>query len=103
MKNIRLCMVSLMKSLLFQSLLSNYGKDPSSQVIKRGLLYQQRDKLFSRWKERYFILTRDYLHCFRRATGHDRITEMGQFLFKIKLNDVVKVEWENKKTYSTSK
>ncbi|KAF5290784.1 hypothetical protein FQA39_LY14627 [Lamprigera yunnana] len=84
-----------------QSLLpSNYGKD-SVHAIKKGLLWQQRDKLFSRWKERYFILTRDYLHCFRRASGSDRISEMGQFLFKIKLVDVDRVEWENKKTYST--
>ncbi|XP_060517700.1 uncharacterized protein LOC132696724 isoform X2 [Cylas formicarius] len=85
-----------------QSLLStsNYGKE-STHAIKRGLLWQQRDKLFSRWKERYFILTRDYLHCFRRASGADRISEMGQFLFKVKLVDVDKVEWENKKTYST--
>lgn len=86
---------------LFQSLLSssNYGKD-STHAIKRGLLWQQRDKLFSRWKERYFILTRDYLHCFRRASGADRISEMGQFLFKVKLVDVDRVEWENKRTYS---
>lgn len=85
-----------------QSLLStnNYGKE-STHAIKRGLLWQQRDKLFSRWKERYFILTRDYLHCFRRASGADRISEMGQFLFKVKLVDVDRVEWENKKTYST--
>lgn len=84
---------------LLQSLLPlNFG--PSS-AIKRGLLWQQRDKLFSRWKERYFILTRDYLHCFRRASGTDRISEMGQFLFKVKLVDVDRIEWENKKTYST--
>uniref|UniRef100_A0AAR5PFU9 PH domain-containing protein n=1 Tax=Dendroctonus ponderosae TaxID=77166 RepID=A0AAR5PFU9_DENPD len=85
-----------------QSLLStsNYGKE-ATHAIKRGLLWQQRDKLFSRWKERYFILTRDYLHCFRRASGADRISEMGQFLFKVKLVDVDRVEWENKKTYST--
>lgn len=86
----------------FQSLLppSSYAKD-SFSAIKRGLLWQQRDRLFSRWKERYFILTRDYLHCFRRASGSDRISEMGQFLFKIKLVDLDRVEWENKKTYST--
>lgn len=84
-----------------QSLLpSNFGTD-SVHTIKKGLLWQQRDRLFSRWKERYFVLTRDYLHCFRRASGSDRISEMGQFLFKIKLVDVDRVEWENKKTYST--
>ncbi|KAJ8984062.1 hypothetical protein NQ317_006560 [Molorchus minor] len=89
------------ENLIDYSLLSsNYGKE-SVHAIKRGLLWQQRDKLFSRWKERYFILTRDYLHCFRRASGSDRISEMGQFLFKVKLIDVERVEWENKKTYST--
>lgn len=53
--------------------------------IKRGLLWQQRDRLFSRWKERYFVLTRDYLHCFKRASGsaNDRISDMGQFIFKV--------------------
>ncbi|KAK6619353.1 hypothetical protein RUM44_003735 [Polyplax serrata] len=71
-------------------------------VIQKGLLWQQRDKLFARWKERYFILTRDYLHCFRKATdnGFDRISDMGLFIFKIKLVDVERVTWINKKTYS---
>ncbi|EFA04025.2 uncharacterized protein LOC100142172 isoform X1 [Tribolium castaneum] len=83
-----------------QSLLSSsFGKE-STATVKRGLLWQQRKKLFSRWKERYFILTRDYLYCFQRASGADRISEMGQFLFKVKLVDIERVEWENKKTYS---
>ena len=49
--------------------------------FKKGLLWQQRDKLFSRWKERYFILTKDYFHCFKKASS--RITEMGGFIFKV--------------------
>lgn len=73
----------------------------SIAAIKRGLLWQQRDKFLSRWKERYFILTLDYLLCFRRATGSDRISEMGPFLFKIKLADLDDVLWQNKRTYST--
>ncbi|RZC42881.1 PH domain containing protein, partial [Asbolus verrucosus] len=86
--------------ILLQSLLSSsFGKE-STATIKRGLLWQQRKKLFSRWKERYFILTRDYLYCFQRASGADKISEMGQFLFKVKLVDIERVEWENKKTYS---
>lgn len=67
-------------------------------AIKRGLLWEQRERLFSRWKERYFILTKDYLHCFKRATNN--ISPMGQFIFKVKLVDVEKVEWVNKKSYS---
>lgn len=36
---------------------------------------------------RYFILTRDYLHCFKRASGSatERISDMGQFIFKVSL------------------
>ncbi|XP_054084255.1 uncharacterized protein LOC105217323 isoform X1 [Zeugodacus cucurbitae] len=70
--------------------------------IKRGLLWQQRDRLFSRWKERYFVLTRDYLHCFKRASGsaNERASDMGQFIFKVKLVDVEKVEWLNRRSYS---
>ena len=49
--------------------------------LKKGLLWQQKDKLFSRWKERYFVLTKDYFHCFKKATS--KITEMGGFIFKV--------------------
>uniref|UniRef100_A0A1I8NGH5 PH domain-containing protein n=1 Tax=Musca domestica TaxID=7370 RepID=A0A1I8NGH5_MUSDO len=69
-----------------QSLLA--GRIPVASMtgpIKRGLLWQQRDRLFSRWKERYFVLTRDYLHCFKRASGsaNERASDMGQFIFKV--------------------
>ncbi|XP_062138736.1 uncharacterized protein LOC133847428 isoform X4 [Drosophila sulfurigaster albostrigata] len=86
-----------------QSLLA--GRIPVASMtgpIKRGLLWQQRDRLFSRWKERYFVLTRDYLHCFKRASGsaNERASDMGQFIFKVKLVDVEKVEWLNRRSYS---
>nr|XP_040239134.2 uncharacterized protein DDB_G0283357 [Anopheles coluzzii] len=92
------CLLDPKKSLLI-------GRIPVAQMtgpIKRGLLWQQRDRLFSRWKERYFILTRDYLNCFKRATGSasEKISDMGQFIFKIKLVDVEKVEWLNRRSYS---
>lgn len=44
-------------------------------TVKKGVLWQQqnhnkfRQKLFSRWKKRYFILTTDYLVCFKRSTS----------------------------------
>ena len=53
----------------------------SSSTVRKGLLWQQRDKIFSQWKERYFILTPDYLQCFKKGTS--RITEMGEFIFKV--------------------
>jgi len=58
----------------------------NSPALMRGLLWQQRDRLFSRWKERFFVLTADYLQCFRRSAS--RITEMGAFIFKIRLSEV---------------
>ncbi|KAK7580419.1 hypothetical protein V9T40_001048 [Parthenolecanium corni] len=77
--------------------------DPGREIhaLKKGLLWQQRERLFSRWKERYFILTRDYLHCFKRSSSSEKISNMGQFIFKVKLVEVEKVEWVNKKSYST--
>ncbi|KAG8232940.1 hypothetical protein J437_LFUL014199, partial [Ladona fulva] len=81
----------------------------SSSIVKRGALWELEQHrggspwllhnlhLISRWKHRYFLLTHDYLHCFKRDAG--KISEMGQFLFKIKLVEVEKVEWTNKKRY----
>jgi hypothetical protein len=58
----------------------------AASTVRKGLMWQQRDKIFSRWKERFFILTHDYLQCFKRGTS--RITEMGAFIFKLKLIEV---------------
>ena len=54
--------------------------------IKKGLLWQQKDKIFSRWKERFFILTKDYFHCFKK--GNTRLTEMGGFIFKVSIKNL---------------
>ena len=71
-----------------QSLIS--GLDPpnshSSPNLKKGILWQQRDKIFARWKERFFVLTKDYLQCFKKGTS--RITEMGGFIYGIRLSEV---------------
>ena len=71
--------------------------EPST--LKKGILWHQRDKLFSRWKERFFLLTRDYLQCFKKGTS--RMTEMGAFMFKIKLSDVEMVDLVDKRGYLT--
>ena len=74
-----------LSTLIFQTPASVVSAVASS-TVRKGLLWQQRDKIFSRWKERFFILTEDYLQCFKRGTS--RITEMGAFIFKIKLVEV---------------
>ena len=58
----------------------------SSAALLRGVLWQQREKRFSRWKERFFILTSDYLQCFRK--GSSKISEMGAFIYRVRLCEV---------------
>ena len=87
----------------------------SSSSIKKGLLWQQKDKFFSKWKEGFFIVTDDYLHCFKKENS--RISEMGTFImkvfclfqkgitiifvFQLKLTDVEEVSLLTKKGYLT--
>ncbi len=68
-------------------------------TVRKGLMWQQRDRIFSRWKERFFVLTRDYLQCFRRGTS--RLTEMGSFVFKVRLAEVESVELADRRGYLT--
>ena len=51
-------------------------------IVMKGLLWVQQDKLFSRWKERFIIMTTDYLQFFKK--GSSKISEMGNFLFKVR-------------------
>ncbi|KAG7164268.1 uncharacterized protein LOC121871918 [Homarus americanus] len=67
----------------------------SVPALRKGVLLQARDRLFSRWKERYFVLTRDYLACFRR--GSTKYSEMGSFIFKVNLACVECVEWQDRR------
>jgi len=68
-------------------------------AVKKGILWQQRDKLFSRWKERFFILTDDYFHCFKK--GSSKLTEMGEFIFKVKLSSIASVALLDKRGFLT--
>lgn len=65
-------------------------------TVKKGLLWQQWDKFFSRWKERYFVLTKDYLACFKKESKVGT-SEMGGFLYKVNLADVAGLQWADKK------
>eukprot|EP00090_Calanus_glacialis_P046859 TRINITY_DN9410_c0_g1_i1.p1 TRINITY_DN9410_c0_g1~~TRINITY_DN9410_c0_g1_i1.p1 ORF type:complete len:511 (+),score=78.07 TRINITY_DN9410_c0_g1_i1:106-1533(+) len=68
-------------------------------AVKKGILWQQRDKLFSRWKERFFILTDDYFHCFKK--GSSKLTEMGEYIFKVKLSSIASVALLDKRGFLT--
>ena len=59
-----------------------YTKPSDKEVIvMKGLLWVQQDKLFSRWKERFIVLTSHYLQFFKKTSS--RISEMGAFIMKV--------------------
>jgi len=64
-------------------------------VVLRGLLWVQQDRLFSRWKERFVVLTTHYLQLFKR--GRDRLSEMGPFLYKVRLSSLVSISLEERR------
>ena len=50
-------------------------------IVMKGLLWVQQDKLFSRWKERFIVLTSYYLQFFKKTSS--RLSEMGPFMMKV--------------------
>lgn len=58
------------------------ASEKENYALKKGLILIQRDKLFSRWKERYLILTKDYLACFKKSSKIAS-SAMGGFIFKV--------------------
>lgn len=77
------------KHLLTQETIFQEDGIVSVPALRKGVLLQARDRLFSRWKERYFVLTRDYLACFRR--GSTKYSEMGSFIFKVRTSRWIRV------------
>ena len=53
----------------------------SDSCIRKGVMWVQQEKLFSRWKERFIILTSSYLHIFKKSTS--RLSDMGTFVNKV--------------------
>merc|ERR1711899_151122 len=88
---------SIPLSLLGQS----QGLEASSitSSLLKGVLWQQREKRFSRWKERFFIVTNEYLQCFRKGTS--KISEMGGFIYRIRLSEIDDVELIERRGYLT--
>ena len=77
----------------------------NDSTMKKGLLWQMKDGsfFFNRWKERYFILTQDYLTCFKKKTSSSRRKKlgsmtlssfMGSYSYKLKLLDIEDISWK---------
>ena len=83
---------SLTAASIDKTAITTVANDPST--IKKGLLWQQRDRFFSRWKERYFVLTKDYLACFKKGSKVG-ISEMGSFMYKVMFIYFIRVYHDN--------
>ena len=58
--------------------------------------------IHSRWRDRFFILTADYLHCFKKgSSSSSSITVMGEYIFKVKLSDIRTVSLLDKRGFLT--
>lgn len=82
----------------------------SSWRFERRSLTMLRVGLWSRWKERYFVLTSDYLTCFKKPSYLSNFrsigSNMGAFSYKVQLCEIASIEWKSKnakKNCSSSK
>eukprot|EP00092_Neocalanus_flemingeri_P010272 GFUD01011068.1.p1 GENE.GFUD01011068.1~~GFUD01011068.1.p1 ORF type:complete len:536 (-),score=118.68 GFUD01011068.1:169-1695(-) len=73
--------------------------ETEDSLVRKGLMWVQQDKLFSRWKERFIILTTGYLQIFKK--GATRFSDMGTFINKIKLSCIDSIGLEDKRGYLT--
>ena len=59
----------------------------SDTCIRKGVMWVQQEKMFSRWKERFIILTSSYLHIFKKSTS--RLSDMGTFVNKVSFRSLI--------------
>ena len=51
-----------------------------------SIMWVQREKVFSRWKERVVVITEDYLQCFKK--GSAKLSHVGCFLFQVEFSSI---------------
>ena len=44
-------------------------------------MWVQKGKLLSRWKERFIVITEEYIQCFKK--GLAQLSQMGDFMFQV--------------------
>merc|ERR1719244_18318 len=64
------------------------------QPVKKGKLYLQSCGFFTRWHERFFVLTNQYLQFYKmnKSDGCKKLTSMGEHLFQLKLTELTDIE-----------
>merc|ERR1719150_3205738 len=79
--------------------LSSLLQQVRSSALMRGVVWTHREKVFSRWKERFIVVTKDYLQCYKKVATE--ASQMGPFLHQIRLSDVSNVSLVDRKGYLT--
>ena len=49
----------------------------------QSIMWVQREKVFSRWKERVVVITEDYLQCFKK--GSAQLSDVGHCILKVEI------------------
>lgn len=78
---------------------SRSSSTKNSSTLIRGVMWIHRDRYFSRWKERFIVVTRDFLQCYKRVVTE--ASQMGPFIHQIRLSDIRRVVLEDRKGYLT--
>ena len=53
----------------------------SNCAIIRGLMWLHQEKMFSKWKEKFLVVTKDYIQIYKKGSVEG--TQMGDFQFQV--------------------
>ena len=57
--------------------------NPNNFPLHRSLMWLQKGKLLTRWKERFIVITEEYIQCFKK--GLAQLSQMGDFIFQVQI------------------
>ena len=64
------------------------------QSLMQSIMWVQREKVFSRWKERVVVITQDYLQCFKK--GSAQLSNVAHFLLKVECSSTYRKQYQIK-------
>lgn len=74
--------------------ISEYNQRRENVQLKKENLWLKRDKFFSKWRERFFVVTSSYLKCFESE-------DESILLWKMELPEIIDINMTDKKGYLT--
>lgn len=77
----------------------SFSNSSNSFPLHRSLMWVQKGKLLSRWKERFIVITEEYIQCFKK--GLAQLSQMGDFIFQFAMKDVKSVSLVDRRGYLT--